>query len=138
MAAKATALGPTFQHDCNGKCESLGDRIGIQERINRKWEIRLNSKRTDVHPDINGGQPFTLARYERNISAGELPTPEQSFEVFKELIKEDAYIIVVESKDKKESTQYSQEYIKTLYDRHVLGYQGTAEVEQLIHEVEVI
>ena len=134
--AKATALGPTFQYDCEGKVNMIGDREDVKARINNKWEIRLNSKRYDSHPNINGGKPFTIATYERNLAAGELPSPEHSFEVFKTLIKEDAHIIIVESKDKKESAQYSQEYIKTLYDRHVSGYLGTAEVEQLIHEVQ--
>ena len=132
MATKSTALGPTFQYDCAGKVDMIGDRAEVKARINRKYEIRLDSKKTDSHPSINNGKPFTIATYERNLTAGQLPTPEQSFEVFKELIKEDAYIIIVESRDKKESTQYTKEYIKILYDRHVTGYQSTEEVEDLI------
>ena len=129
------AAGPTFQRDTDAPVQMLGARQDVQDRINKAWEIRLTSRREETHPGINGGQPFTIARYQRNMPSGALPTPEQSFEVFKTLIKEDALIIVVESSDKKESTQYSKEYIQVLYDRHVTGYQGTEEVEQLIHEV---
>jgi hypothetical protein len=136
MAAnKATALGPTFQYDCAGKVDMIGDRAEVKARINKKYDIRLESRKEDTHPQVNGGKPFIIATYTRNLDAGELPTPEQSFEVFKELIKEDAQFIIVKSKDGKEHAQYTKEYLQICYDRHVTGYQGTTEVEQLIHEV---
>lgn len=135
MTQKATALGPTFQYDCDGKVDMLGSRADVQERINRKYDIRLESRKEDTHPQINGGKPFKIATYTRNLVAGELPTPEHSFEVFKELIKEEAEVIIVKSKDGKEHTQYTKEYLQQCYDRYVTGYQGTSEVEQLIHEV---
>ena len=128
------AAGPTFQRDTDAPVQLLGARQDVQDRINKAWEIRLTSRRDDTHPDINGGKPFTIARYQRNSPAGALPTPEQSFAVFNTLIHETAHTIVVESSDNKESTQYSKEYIKTLYDRHVTGYQSTQEVEDLILE----
>ena len=136
MATKSTALGPTFQYDCDGKVDMIGDRAEVKARINRKYDVRLESRKEDTHPDINGGKPFIIATYTRNLDAGELPTPEHSFEVFKELIKEDAQVIIVKSKDGKEHTQYNKEYLQICYDRYVVGYQGTSEVEQLIHEVE--
>jgi hypothetical protein len=136
MAPKSTVLGPTFQYNDNGRCTSISDRPEVQARVNAKWEIRLESRRDDTHPDINGGKPFKIATYTRNLGAGEIPTPEQSFEVYKTLIKEEAEFIIVKSKDGKEHTQYGKEYLQQCYDRYVTGYQGTSEVEQLIHEVQ--
>lgn len=135
MTQKATALGPTFQYKDNGRCASIGDREDVQDRINRKYDIRLESRKEDTHPDINNGKPFTIATYTRNLSAGALPTPEHSFEVFKELIKETADFIIVKSNDGKEHTQYSKEFLQLCYEWYVVGYKGTEEVEELIHEV---
>jgi hypothetical protein len=113
----------------------IGDRADIQARINRKYDVRLESRKQDTHPQINGGKPFTIATYTRNLNAGELPTPEQSFEVYKELVKETADFLIVKSKDGKEHTQYTKESLQLFYDWFVVGYKGSEEVEELLQEV---
>jgi len=135
MKDKIKNLGMTFQYEENGRCETLGERQSVQDRINKPWTIRLESRRQDTHPDIDGGKPFFIARYTQNTTVDETPSPEHYFELFSTLIKETALFIIVVSKDGKERKQYSKDELENGYKKYVEEPQDRKEVEQLISEV---
>jgi len=138
MNNKTKNLGMTFQYEDNGRCETLGERQSVQDRINKPWAIRLESRRQDTHPEINGGKPFTIARYTQNLDTCGRTQAEQSFEVFSTLAKETAEFIILVTSDGKTRTQYGKDYLKQCYDRYVLGYKGSEEVEQLLEETTAV
>lgn len=120
--------GPSFQYKEGGRIKSLAESNAFAKaRLCTQWEIKLVSKTKETHPGVNGGKPFWYARYQRNVSSTDTPSPEHFFEVWKTLRHEDALVIKVETNDLKECSQYSQGDVDAFYEVFVEGYSKSVE-----------
>ena len=132
---KATA--PRFQMSKEGEVIALvGERADVQARINKRWDIMLESVRQDSHGPKD---QFTIATYRRNPKQMAGREDDHFAEVFKVLHQEKAnYILVIED-GSTACIQYSKEYIQSAYNVYVLGIfrKGSPEVEALIKSEEV-
>ena len=127
---KATA--PRFQMTKEGEVIALvGERADVQARINRKWDIMLESIKQDSH---GPKEKFTIATYRRNTKQMAGREDDHFAEVFKVLHAEKAQYILLIDDGTTECRQYSKEYIQAAYNVYVLGIyrKGTPEVEALL------